>query len=304
MKLAHFTLVILTLCTYQTGAAQTYVPLVEEGKKWSVWFCSAEGTSECVHYAINLFEISGDTTIANTNYKKLLHRRHSDPVFNYLGGLREDSLKRVYYLGQQIPNYHYCFDQNYEEELLLYDFGLEEGDSIQFSTPLPSYFYKVHVDTIEIGGHFRRRITFESHFFEWIEGIGDIHWLFMPLCYCHEHCWSLVCFSGKDLSLDYSGNISGVKDCETVDVGERRRTPARLFPNPFAEVLSIELEETDLWQVAIYDLLGRQIYSRQEFTQSLTISAENLPEGIYLVVVRSADGQVREVAKVLKTSRP
>ena len=126
----------------------------------------------------------------------------------------------------------------------------------------------------------------------------------MPLCYCHEHFWSLVCFSGKDLSLDYSGNISGVKDCETVDVGERRRTPARLFPNPFAEVLSIELEETDLWQVAIYDLLGRQIYSRQEFTQSLTISAENLPEGIYLVVVRSADGQVREVAKVLKTSRP
>jgi hypothetical protein len=77
------------------------------------------------------------------------------------------------------------------------------------------------------------------------------------------------------------------------------------YPNPVRQQLQVQLETpfAAQYQLQLTDLQGRLLLQRQQTVQpgttSLTIPTQQLPQGLYLLVVRSSDGQQQEF-KIVK----
>ena len=67
------------------------------------------------------------------------------------------------------------------------------------------------------------------------------------------------------------------------------------YPNPFSSTLNILIDNPDqlLLEIELLNLLGQKLYGRsvrQDFSDQLDVS--HLPAGIYMVQMRTAEGQV------------
>jgi len=94
--------------------------------------------------------------------------------------------------------------------------------------------------------------------------------------------------------------------------GDAQTLPAEfavtsLFPNPFNAWLNIaySLPSTSDVTIALYDLSGREVFSQPGFgiqagTHNLSISATQLPTGVYLVKLHSSHGTIVKKALLLK----
>lgn len=118
--------------------------------------------------------LCGDTTINGRQYGRYIditYDGQGNAVEHYLMAIRTEG-HRVWfvYVGEN-------------QESLLYDFSLEEGEEITIPIVfflLDSVTLKVEsIDSVDVGGQARRRITFEPHqigFREsWIEGVGSLY---------------------------------------------------------------------------------------------------------------------------------
>ncbi|MEY4903740.1 MAG: hypothetical protein RLZZ292_1555 [Bacteroidota bacterium] len=64
----------------------------------------------------------------------------------------------------------------------------------------------------------------------------------------------------------------------------------KIYPNPSAEILNIDLtEETPNATLQIFDLLGKIIVEKKLLNKSNTLNISNLEEGIYLINVKSGE---------------
>ena len=132
-----FLLFILIASCFQLSAQEDYCPFVEEGKTWNyfieattTWWDEADWqTHYNKEYEHATLTIKGDTVVDGKEYKKVIYS--SDNTFFYdtdftYGIIREEN-KKVYM--------RFFFDDYYDpefplsEEVLMYDFGLNVGDS-------------------------------------------------------------------------------------------------------------------------------------------------------------------------------
>ena len=72
----------------------------------------------------------------------------------YIGGIRSDTASRVYY-----------YPTGVEQEILLYDFRVEIGDTIYSNLWFNPTGYLVvsFIDSIEVSNHYRKRFHFEPY---------------------------------------------------------------------------------------------------------------------------------------------
>ena len=160
MKQVVLSFILLAVSVSLHG--QKYVTLIDTTRTWNVAELYPHGGG-----ALNYEYLFGDTvTIENTLYVEVKAKWFdTSEVFGYM---REDTLsRRVYYR----PTIH-------SNESLLYDFSLEEGDTIQLYGD-PGHKYTVlQVDSVELlNGDVRKRWIFSLEFYYtnavWIEGIGN-----------------------------------------------------------------------------------------------------------------------------------
>ncbi len=172
--------------------SQDYFSFPEEDAVWNHFFETCEGTKldyyYSTYYALGLY---GDTTINSLEYSKLYLLE--DSVYNsnaeLQGYIREDSLKRVYYVG---PNFWGHYE---EDEVLLYDFSVSVGDTIDYGiwegTVIKS------IDSVLIGDSYRKRFCVWENYDYYIEGIGSTNGLLFPITDIPVKVytnWDLVCF--------------------------------------------------------------------------------------------------------------
>jgi len=171
-----------------------YVPFPTGNTVWSEKSCICDGF--CNVY--DKYIITGeDTIINNNNYKKLY--LFFDSVFNSnnafcLGGIREEN-KKIYYCGEQSfynnsINYYkpYFIDGCQNNEILLYDFSLNIGDTLTninycFNTIDPNISGEMKIvvsdiDTLFFNNSCRKVFYFYetsgyTFYTYWIEGIGS-----------------------------------------------------------------------------------------------------------------------------------
>jgi hypothetical protein len=77
-----------------------------------------------------------------------------------------------------------------------------------------------------------------------------------------------------------------------------RQKEILIYPNPATDVITIEMGNTEPATIEILDITGKVVLIRNNQAQHATIDINNLPNGIYLVRVRSASQMA--VQKIIK----
>lgn len=72
----------------------------------------------------------------------------------------------------------------------------------------------------------------------------------------------------------------------------------RLFPNPINEVLTIEFDKKDIYQIRVYNLLGQIIY-QIEVDSNTNINFEDFSKGMYLISISNSQFE-HFITKILK----
>jgi hypothetical protein len=165
-------LVIYNTCLYSQD--YNYVPFPDSNAIWTEYYSSEEEFIVYHNYAL----FNDDTIIKNKKYNKLFIL--NDTVLNinnaeYVGAIREDSLRRIYYYGKHLFPYDYPLN-DLDEEIILYDFSVNLGDTVRdFKNTINDYIVVSNIDTVDYFNKKRRIISFEGYFdiFKWIEGIGN-----------------------------------------------------------------------------------------------------------------------------------
>lgn len=249
MKKLIITLTVLTQLSF--SYAQTYVPFPDSN---AIWNETPESGSTSYCEPLGLI---GDTIINSVQYHKIYVLE--DTILNipnstYYGALREDSLKRIYYFGYTLWD---------TSEVLLYDFSVNIGDSIQYGV---SYKVVSDIDSVLVGNQYRKRFHFQWVADSlWIEGIGSTKGLLFPhtgepLLGSRE----LICFKQEDsisyLNSNYNKCFCPIYD-NIGDEGELYSDHISIYPNPMTDYCVFDLEGLSMGYntLELYNQLGEVV---------------------------------------------
>ena len=269
MKQVIFSFILLTVFLSTRG--QEYVPLIDTSRIWNVAELFPHGGG-----ALNYEYLFGDTvTIGNTLYFEV---KVNSEVFGYM---REDTLSRRVY-------YRSIWD---DESALLYDFSLEEGDTIQLYGD-PGHKYTVlQVDSVELlNGDVRKRWIFSLEFYHtnavWIEGIGNTTICLLnsgDLDYCTVETVTLCVHENEELV--YMNDTFDTCYLDWVNVSETDSETIRVFPNPATGQTSLSIPNVSSHKnptLHIFNSYGQtvKVISIQE--KQTQIDLTDLPADIYI----------------------
>lgn len=251
-----------------------------EGKTWTFLIGGDHPYPEI--YTDYRYKIGNDTIINGIKYKKLLFAMHSDNYKIVTGFIREEENGKVYYRENSLNN---------EAEFLLYDFGMEVGDTARLGRN--NSFYKL--DSVRTNTDGRKVYYFgESQFGDsiWIEGIGSTMGLLKEQITGGSMNFS-CCLLGDDqlyhnpafTSCYYDGvNISEFDG----KFGER----INIFPNPARGEITISIPfNAEVKMVELLDLSGRVIQQWSDLKPgNNAIGLKSVIPGIYLIKAETDSG--------------
>ncbi len=249
--------------------------LLTPGNTWSEVVCFGN----CDTYFL---KSEGDTLINNMQYQILLKSDDSSQVsWYYETCMRETEDNKVY-----------RWDGT--DEILYYDFGLEQGDI--FTTSYNDCFIQMQVESIDVitllNGEERAKINFQSQYESWIEGIGSTFGLDnMGMDNCiFDVYFGLNCFTEDGIlkydDLQWDG-------CYHVSVGIEEHAPElfQITPNPVSKnaIISFPLKKSGVCEIRIFDVYGRQIDSQKIYKgqQNGELVVSGWPRGIYIATIFS-----------------
>lgn len=294
----HFVIALLFIA--QIGWAQSYIPLPDSNAKWINVHSTFTGDPYIPKWQVQFCASGEDTTINATSYFKI-----DTCAGGYKGAMRNDT-GRVFYVPKDST-----------KEFLLYDFTVEEGDTL-FDVYIenPGGYGQLHdfkvdsgaVDSGVIDGVYRKKIRLGPPLFKtnqidrqgaingaygtsWFEGIGNVKGLFWEP-------WDNI--SGYGLNLHCMGvngrtvfPVASTAPCES-DIGlideQKTSREISIFPNPTNKSVTLRTNGP-IAQLAVYDPQGRLVFSALDLSDKAVIPAESFRGGVYLVFVRT-DAQV------------
>jgi len=158
---SHLTYIFVTglLCVFFFEANSQ--SLVVSDKKW-VYLLAVDYPFPEI-YSDLCYKIGNDTVVAGKDYKKLLASYGCNEMYSINGYIRETKEGEVYFLNNTIL---------VEEEFLLYDFGMEVGDTVRNGSDNCSYVLD-SVNTATDGKRLLYITEIPGHGDIWIENIGS-----------------------------------------------------------------------------------------------------------------------------------
>lgn len=275
-------LTLLMPCLSYSSAQQFPVDSAE----WSIAFTAFNlppnggYTTTTVHYGIR-----GDTLIDGMTWSKLYEDTAvADMSFvegnaMLIGAIREDANGQVR-LHQDGSIY------------LLFDFSLTVGD--QF-TPLGPYGYVSAVDTVFVGGAWRRHFAIDPGFalwpLEYMEGIGYVHgqgvmdgWRYWNIGIHLQ--FELLCMEHYGVRIYGTGPCHVEESTVPTQVATNTGPVVSLFPSPFTDSFTIRtdqpLEEATL---VLSDAAGRTVLRQPFRGTQLRVHGPDLAPGLYVVSI-------------------
>lgn len=190
------------------------------------------------------------------------------------------------------------FGTDYE---ILYDYGLNIGDSVPPNSSWWGNNFIQAIDTVIVQGVQKKRLYLTNGDI-WIEGMGSIHHPLHPKMYVFEVVYNL-CLA----EMEYFGNSPidsetyiGTCDCATIGLDELDQiNPVEIFPNPSNQDFVKVLSESEILEIRVTDMKGEaQVAFFDDQNKSLDIS--ELKNGIYFVVLSTTVGVQRRKLVVAK----
>jgi hypothetical protein len=253
--------------------AQEYIPINFENSIWIEEFPPGFGNSDEKKQKY----CKGDSILDDTTYFKLyesivqFNPGTPDTTFhNYLGLIKNSANKTVTF----IP-------ENKTESIVIYDFNLNIGDTINGSY---DHFIINEIDSVEICGKYHKRyiqdIGSNDPRETLIEGVGFSNGLlgyFESFDQYGESTTSLICFTETE-------NIN-CSECDLIIKTQLYNLSIKLFPNPVENRLLIE-SSMPISELRIFNYLGIE-QSRKDINDEyrINLNINGLNSGIYIVKV-------------------
>jgi hypothetical protein len=307
--LFHF---ILSCLLYFSGYAQPYHTFMHDTAVWTEWeatLCCEPGQA-ALSFEVN-FIMMGDTAINGPSYKKVYYQQIDafsfgvcPPGFPNLqlhltGFIREDSSGKVFYLANPAnPPPVQCAEENFTTEKILYDFGVNTGDSVSWK---PYNNLVMEVDSVQApNGEFLKRIKFDNQQDFWIESLGSAFAFFgsyMPPpfeCGCNLECAQAVDLLPSDSPPPCGGIVNTVKDAF-------QSIRLNVYPNPFCERFSLISPFQSRAVMVLMNSMGETIFEKnlQPFEKISFDKTEVLPNGLVFIRLISEQG-ISQTAVALK----
>lgn len=284
-------LTLLLFAGEMTLRAQEYVPIIQEGNEWNTLTVITDYWPNYT-YINEVDWCSGDTIIEDVRYTIIMRTINEDSP-RLFSLLREENGK-VWYRGLY---------NEYQTDILLYDFTAQVGDTILDSEPyLFGYYFVVDSISIEhLGGVDRKKYWFgleydyagEPYALEtWIEGIGS-DWGLLTSgshIYCGSYSRAL-CFHQNGELVWYNPEYGAC----TVTGVEEIMEPISIYPNPAKEMVTIGGYEVA--EVQVYNVLG-QLVNTIHGTNELSVTG--LAEGVYLLRITATDSKIYRTRLIVR----
>ena len=255
--------------------AQSYIPLVIDS---SHWFTTPYLTSPSPPpYEYFEYFILGDTIVSSTSYKKVFYRTewssngygNMTSSFSLYALLREDTTNKKVYA---IPIQNFGNNCSLNQEVLLYDFDLQVGDTIKPADFCLLYNNK-EINNIAPVNTWLTSKKFETKTSpdELYEGVGSYYGLFEVV--------ELSVSGPYPYLIDYCRG--GLSNCTYLTLGIDNQSLENIFkisPNPTHEVLNIST--TFNYQfISVYNISGKLVKT----TANTQIKVSDLPKGMYFI---------------------
>ena len=205
----------------------------------------------------------------------------------------------------------YVYNSYWDEEYLISDMNLQEGETFQLSTDGGGTLEAI-VDSVYFKNglkHIRWIATYERPYFHgpftFIESIGSNKWLVYPDGCNSDASIGLNCFQNKE---------TFYKNEETLNYLDFADFPCGIFYqsaginsilnnnyNIFIQKDKIEILFTfDVnVDVSIYDLNGILYYEQNTYSQNIVIPTTELPKGIYILSVFDKNTNKQYTSKII-----
>lgn len=302
---------LLTVLSFTSILAQEYQPFPTNNAIWTEYFNTGGGKFDPYQY----FALkNGDTIINEYSYHKLYYSKDTIFTENELcGGLREED-KRIYlYAIDTIP----CTYVNpifVGSEIILYDFNLQLGDTIDFDhfrTRYPGTLRLSKIDSMLIGNNYRRVFTFgypqndgiikEA---QWVEGIGSLRGLVGEIGapVSNDLVSDLICYIQDNEVYYHFYRYSECFSTKTdVVQSPLKSSKIKVIHNTSNNCIQIELDQSDYLKLIITGLNGNEV---GEFDligrESLIINRDDFPHGMYFISVYNNTGHVQTMKLLIQ----
>jgi hypothetical protein len=274
----------VTVVTY----SQPYHKLIRINTYWDI--CNIVEPAFC-YTSANRIYFTGQDTIPDTTLYQIsaqfpfqqINPGPFCPPFQILNSsydtyyyMREDTLARKVYCSYGGPY----------NELLIYDFSLNVGDTLQ-SPYYSQWSYPLICTSIENitlqNGEVRKKFNFPYNDF-YIESIGGRNGLFEPIGLGGEIFSGIFCVSENNIPL--YGNY-----CNSYFVGTndpKNNEEISIFPNPVHDCINIRLNtQLSECMFSLLNLQGQLILKRYLDKQVNAISVSNVMPGVYYYQIRN-----------------
>lgn len=271
--------ITLGICSYiLTG--QEYYPLIEEGKTWNVLLVSSNYPLD-TSYSTFTYKFDGDTIIDSKEYLKLFYSQEEYPTDWYLMCcIREDSNKRVW------------GDWGLSEDILMYDFSVEAGDTIIAGIdPVPYVIDSIGLETIDQEDRKKYWISYalSPYYSEtWIEGIGSSKGICWALSSGLVGGWYRLLCMHEDQNLIYQN--PNYQSCYLITgIDEYEETRFQLYPNPAYNTIMIKNpNKVKIESISLLNMNGQQLKAFDAGDKQLDIS--NINTGVYIIRLSGETG--------------
>lgn len=278
-------ILLITLLITSVSFSQTYFKFPTSN---TIWNYKIVGSLSYPYEWPVIDSLGQPTTIGSNQYIEVY--RAAQGNCNIIGAIREDTLQRKIYF------------HNYTDEIILYDFTLDIGDTIYYSTNLYYNldYYKVvdFIDSVNVSGQYRKRWHLTNSYMSmtdtWIEGIGSVYRY--GLLYPNDPDLVLDasnpyfgCFSHDTITYMDGSNCYGTCPCTDwlVEISEidKNSDGVNIFPNPTENIVTIEISNENLNYdyIELFTYNGGLVDKFKINSKKLEINMNSLKKGLYYI---------------------
>lgn len=274
-------IVIYLILFTQVCISQTYLEIPDSNAKWINIHSTFTGGPFIPKWQIQFCATGNDTVINLKSYFRI-----DTCNVGYKGALRNESGK-VYFVPKDSI-----------KEFILYDFTVNEGDSLLnvyiespqgYASLYDLYVDSGAVDSISIDGVYHKRINFGFGGLGWIEGVGNGQGLFWePWGNISGYALELYCLSENDSTLFPDSGFGACENTLGLIEDLSVNNEIMIYPNPTSKEFRLNVD-FQFQELFIIDSKGIKVFSSKNVSNNSVIEFDSFPNGVYLIVIRSND---------------